>query len=169
MAERIGRGKHRDHIPGIHRALGDHARTVSRQPDARIKLMTPHELADMLASNSSYAQQVKILRLDGDPDWVRDVEETAAVLRQELSDAQPRARSLDALAELVDGGHAVTVQPTQVLDVLADRRGIRTPCRVGDYGQLDAPEWLVDLTTPVVPVERWPAATVTADDWVAAV
>jgi hypothetical protein len=171
MAQRIGMRRHREHIPGIHQLIGEHARAEARKPDTRLTLMTAAELAELLASDPQgrYAEQIRILRLDGDPDWVTEVEEISAAVRQDISDAQPRAKSLDALADRVDAREPVTVQPTRVLDVLAARAVIRIPCGVSDYNSVGAPEWLVDLARPPAHLaEDRPGVTLSADDWTAA-
>jgi hypothetical protein len=164
MAQRIGTGRQRDRIPSIHKAIGGRARAAARELDCRVKLMEPRDLADALKSEPRWADEVRILRLAGDPDWTADVEEVTARVRQAISDAQPHAVSLDALADRIEAGEEVVVSPWRVIGVLAERQGV-DHCRVSDLESIDGPEWLANLVQVTPPDdEDWLNVVVCAHD-----
>jgi hypothetical protein len=86
-------------------------------------------------------------------------------VRQEISDQQPHARALDALADALEAGQEVVVQPWRVIEVLAQRQGVEN-CRMSDLENLEAPQWLLNLVRTAPPSEEQdrPGVVVHADD-----
>jgi hypothetical protein len=166
MARMIGTTR-TTHTPGgrVHRLLGEHARKAARVVDARLALFDVSDWLRWFKDDATMAVELEILaRGDRDPVALKMCRELA----QRVSDLQPHARSLDALADRIEAGEDVVVAPWRVIEVLAERQGIEH-CRIGDLETLDAPQWLLNMARSAPPSEDedWPGVVVYADDSIA--
>ncbi len=112
-------------IPGLHKALIEQHESDAKVIDPRIALMGPQEMVHLLHTDPAgakalgphgFSKEIAILK-GGDPHSCL-VQETLAAVKQEISDAQPHAKSLRAGAEKLRQGKPHAVGYEHVLDIV---------------------------------------------------